>query len=107
MGVPVTIQSLPVDVGPEWDVTLSCYTLAYCPPNVVAQQLERIESEYLILLEPWGTGYCLQTSPIAPPHWYHDWRLLTGDTGWRMEWRWPLPQRNELNSLTIFQQRRG
>lgn len=102
LGLPITVQGLPQDVGPEWDITLSGYTMAYCPPDVVAQQLERIESQHLILMEPWGKGECVATGVAAIPTWYHDWRRLTGDTGWSMEWRWPIAQRNDLNSLTIF-----
>lgn len=104
---PVVTREVPDEVDASWDVTLVCYVLSYCSPEVVTQQLKAIHSRYLILMEPWGNGVCYQPRKDACPKWNHDWNLLTEDAGWRMEWRWPIAQINDLTSLTIFQQHPG
>jgi SAM-dependent methyltransferase len=107
LSIAVDVASIPHDVDGSWGAVLTCYTLAYCEPHIVEQQLARIDSPYLIVMEPWGDGACYQATKQSCPRWHHDWRLLTGDTGWRLEWKWPVPSVNGLSSLAIFQKHPG
>lgn len=101
LGTPIECAPLPVKIGPEWEITLSCYTLAYCPRDVVVEQLASTDSQHLILMEPWGNGEVKQKGEESVPRFYHAWHKLLPDTGWSIMWRWPIAYIDDLQVLTV------
>ena len=103
--VPIEHKTLPHGVGPEWDVTLTCFTLSYLDLEDTLETLTRVQTRSLILMEPWGdveTWYSVdQTVALRN----HPWLALAERTGWFLTWRWPVPEVNGLDSLAIFQRR--
>jgi len=119
LGMTVDRGSLPTFVPPPgWDVVLSCYVLAYLNPEEVVLALSRLRNETrpkaLVFLEPEQPGeYGLlaerYTEDVCgPPVWFHDyWTLLT-DTGWAIQWRWPLlPPAHRLRNLYVVSPKEG
>lgn len=101
LATPVERAELPRPIGSEWDVTLSCYVLSYCPPQMALAQLDMTRSPYLILMEPWGDSEIQQHGDSSVPRYYHAWLKLLNATGWSIVWRWPVPPIDDLQALTI------
>lgn len=104
---PIDHKSLPHGVDAEWDVTLSCWVLAYVDLEDTLETLSTIHTRSLILMEPWGhnpQGW-FQDKGCSVAYRLHPWLDLAERTGWFMTWRWPIPEANGLNSLAVFQRR--
>jgi len=105
--------SLPTFVPPpDWDVVLLCYVLAYLNPEEVVLALSRLRNETrpkaLVFLEPEQPGeYGLlaerYTADVCgPPVWFHDYWTLLPETGWTIQWRWPLlPPTHRLRNIYV------
>lgn len=105
-GFEVETSALPKKVSTEWEVALSCYTMAYVHAETVLAQLKAVEGQHLILMEPHGSGEVLQQGENSIPRWYHDWPKLFALSGWVMAWRWPIiPSADDLRAVVVA--RRG
>jgi len=100
-GLCVEARALPLLVSRDWDVTLSCYVLAFCDADTVHQTLEMLSSPALILIEPWGDGERVQAHSGKCPRIYHAWDDVLARAGWRMMTRWPIAPVDGLTHLTI------
>lgn len=101
-GLDVAQRSLPHAVGPEWDVTVTCFACTYVPRRHVEQFLATCQSQALIVMEPWGRGEWISPKRQTTPRFYHPWHDMTQATGWRLDWRWPIPPADDVTSLAIF-----
>lgn len=108
--ISIERAEFPYAPGPEWDVTLSCYALAYADPSVARETLANIGTRHLILIEPcaWVAPYGPPNEPpgyyagVAMPHCAHDYLAMTRDTGWTLTWRWPIyPNHQGLNMVLV------
>ena len=108
LGIIIDRWALPDVSEAPWDVTLSCYAMAYVDEGTVTEVLRRIESPSLVLIEPTA-----QVPPFGAPGLYtghampcyvHDYISLAAAQGWRPVWRWPiLPHYQGLNTVLILE----
>ena len=108
LGVTIDQAPLPVVPSAPWDVTVSCYTMAYVDGDTARQTLRDIQSRYLVIFEPTA-----HVAPFGPPGLYeghamlsyvHDYLALGIDTGWTPLWRWPFyPHHQGLNVVLILE----
>lgn len=95
LGVPIEVVEMPLLPPSTWDVTLSCYSMAYVNEQTVKDVLASVRSRNFIILEPTAG-----VVPFAAPGLYtghagvhsyaHDYQSLAESAGWRTLWRWPL-----------------
>lgn len=110
LGVPIEQGSLPDDLpDSEWDVVLSCYTMAYLDPedaHTTMLRLNRMARLAIILLEPMAVGALPvgQCRDDGLPEWRHDYERTFHAIGWRTAWKWPLiPPKQHTNAVLILQ----
>src|SRR6185295_1961750 len=99
------LPALPIST---WDVTISCYTMAYVDAEIVGAVLRNVRSPRMVIMEP--------TARIAPfgepgtytgpamPCYVHDYMELARAAGWQALWRWPLyPHHQCLNVVLTLE----
>ena len=108
LGVPIERRELPYVPVSSWDVTLSCYAMAYADEITVRQTLEDVRSKVFIILEPTAGVVPFGRPGLyeghAMPCYVHDYLGLAELTGWRVLWRWPLhPHHQGLNVVLTLE----
>lgn len=108
LGVSIDRWALPDIPDSPWDVTLSCYAMAYVDVPTVTQVLTQVTSPHFVIIEP--TAYVLpfETAGLytghAMPCYVHDYQGLAESQGWRTLWRWPIvPHYQGLNAVLILE----
>lgn len=94
LGVPIEVAEMPLLPPSTWDVTLSCYSMAYVDEDTVKQVLADVRSRNFIILEPTAgvvpfAAPGVYTGHAMPCH-VHDYATLARKAGWEILWRWPL-----------------
>lgn len=94
LNVPIERDPLPALPVTSWDVTISCYTMAYVDDVTVRQVLEDVRSPRMVIMEPTALiapfGAPGVYSGHAMPCYVHDYYTLAQEAGWNVLWRWPL-----------------
>lgn len=108
LGVPIDVAEMPLISPHKWDVTISCYAMAYVDQETVKQVLAGVGSRNFIILEP-TAGVVPFAAPgvyggHAMPCYVHDYQQIATDAGWRTLWRWPLyPHHQGLNVVLTLE----
>lgn len=108
LGVPIEVVEMPALPPSTWDVTLSCYSMAYVDKEIVKQVLADVRSRNFIILEP-TAGVVPFAAPgvysgHAMPCFVHEYETLATAAGWRILWRWPLyPHHQGLNVVLTLE----
>lgn len=108
LGVQIDRMPLPVVPVRRWDVTFSCYTMAYVDEVTARQTFDDVRSRTFIVLEPSAGVAPFGASGVytghAMPCYVHDYHSLAESTGWRVLWRWPLyPHHQGLNVVLTLE----
>ena len=99
VGCHIDQALLPDGIPTGYDVLLSCYTLAYVDEATMLETLKRAETQHLILLEP---NMGLVSGGYGVPEFQHDYLTALNDTGWQLQFRWPvMPPVQGLNACII------
>ena len=107
--ITVNREEFPHAPSSEWDVTLSCYALAYADRDTAKETIGNVGSRFLVLVEP-----CAFVAPFGPPdvyqredalpHYVNDYLAIVAETGWSVMWRWPIyPDYQGLNMVLIVE----
>jgi hypothetical protein len=110
LGVPIEREQMPWLPVSTWDVTISCYAMAYVDAEIVKVILRNVRSRNFIILEPtagvtpFGNPELYQSHDKALPFYVHDYATLAESAGWRTLWRWPLyPHHMGLNVVLTLE----
>lgn len=108
LGVPIERAPLPELPISTWDVTISCYTMAYVDAAIVRRVLETCRSRNFIILEPTAGVVPFGEPGVytghAMPCYVHDYHTLAQEAGWNILWRWPLyPHHQGLNVVLTLE----
>ena len=108
LNVPIERAPLPALPISTWDVTFSCYTLAYVDQPTVERVLADCRSRNMVILEP-SAGIDPFGAPglytgHAMPCFVQDYYTLAQEAGWNILWRWPLfPHHQGLNVVLTLE----
>lgn len=108
LGVPIERAEMPGLPVSTWDVTISCYAMAYVDELTVKRVFADCRSRNFIILEP-SAGVVPYGAPgvytgPAMTHYVHDYQQIAEATGWRTLWRWPLyPHHQGLNVVLTLE----
>jgi hypothetical protein len=99
IGCHIDQAFLPDGAPTGYDVMLSCYALAYVDEDAVRETLRRTETLHAILMEP-NAG--LVSGGAGVPEVQHDYLTALEETGWRLQFRWPImPPVQGLNACIV------
>lgn len=108
LGVPIEREKMPWLPVSTWDVTISCYAMAYADEQTVKRVIADVRSRNFIILEPSAGVVPFGTPGVytgaAMPCYVHDYATLAAAAGWRILWRWPLyPHHQGLNVVLTLE----